>query len=76
METEWRISSMIWRHVIEMSANFVQILRIGLRGLRKNITFNLSGIPDNALGRREERMFWIIVEAAATPHTVPMERKR
>jgi len=46
------------------------------RGIRKNITFNLSGIPDNALGRREERMFWIIVEAAATPHTVPMERKR
>jgi hypothetical protein len=49
----------------------------GVRGEEgKSITFNLSGIPDSALGSREERMFWMIVDAAATPQTLPIERKR
>jgi hypothetical protein len=42
----------------------------------KVITFSLSGIPDSALGSLDARMFWIMVEAAATPQTVPMDRKR
>jgi hypothetical protein len=46
------------------------------RGKERNITFSLSGIPDNALGSREDSMFWMIVDAAATPQTVPMDRNR
>ena len=48
----------------------------GKEGKRKCITFSLSGIPDNAFGSLEARTFWIMVELAATPQTVPMERKR
>jgi hypothetical protein len=40
------------------------------------ITFSLFGIPDNASGSREERTFWMIVDVAATPQTVPIDRKR
>jgi hypothetical protein len=50
--------------------------RMEERGQGKSITFNLSGTPDNALGSREERMFCIMVDAAATPQTLPIERKR
>ena len=39
------------------------------------MVFN-SGIPDNALGSREERMFWMIVDPAAMAHTVLVERKK
>lgn len=46
------------------------------RGQGKSITFNLSGISDNASGSWDERTFCIIVDAAATPQTLPMERKR
>ena len=45
-------------------------------GKERDITFSLSGTSDRAPGRRDARMFWMMVEAAATPQTVPMERKR
>jgi hypothetical protein len=45
-------------------------------GRGEGITFSLFGIPDNALERLAERIFWMMVEAAATPQTMPMERKR
>jgi len=39
-------------------------------------TFSLLGTWDRALGSREVRIFWMMVLVAATPQTVPMERKR
>ena len=48
----------------------------GMRENREGITFSLSGIWDSADGSLAERMFWMIVDAAATPHTVPMLRNK
>jgi len=54
----------------------VEKLEIREGGEREGITFSLSGICDNADGSLADRIFWIIVDEAATPHTVPILRKR
>jgi hypothetical protein len=40
------------------------------------VTLSLPGTPDKATGNLAAKVFCIIEDEAATPQTVPMERKR
>ncbi len=42
----------------------------------EGLAASFPGIPDNASGSFIASTFWTIVEVAATPHTVPSDRKR